>query len=182
MFWKLVERADYRARCLADRHYSRRKIGAREFCPPGNNIVLLGLNDDALWVSHRPDPNANLAMKRQDGFDYYDNPYFRNESVNRASDMIREALAITRYLWQDYQPPDGFHSFVDERKVKPIRVHGKEVYGWVFLKAGFDLYPHRTKSNKLLRYIIPLDRWLQIEPIAPMIEVEQLSLFVETKV
>lgn len=173
-YWKLVARNDVRARLLADRHYSRKHIGTSEFCPPGNNIVLLGLNDDALWVSHRPDPAANLAKPRQDGFDYYDNPYFRNESDNRASEMILEALAITRYLWQDYEPVHGFHSFVDSRMVKPVMRRGCPVYGWVFEKAGFTLSPDLTKSRGLLRYIMPIEQFMSIQPIEPMHEQERL--------
>lgn len=166
-YWKLVARNDVRGRLLADSHYSRKKIGAVEFCPPGHNIVLLGMNNDALWVSHRPSPTANLAKPRFDGFDCYDNPYFRNESNERASDLIIQALAITRCLWQDYQPKDGFHSFVDTRKVKPVMRRGKPVYGWVFEKAGFYLYEHVTQTQKLLRYIMNLDTFMNIEPIEP---------------
>lgn len=174
MYWKHVSTYDVRARVLADRHYSRQNPGTPGFCPPGNSIVLLGLNNDALWVSHRPDPLAGLAVKRADGFDYYDNPYFRNESGHRASDMIREALAITRFIWQDFFPVDGFHSFVDPRKVKPIMRRSCAVYGWVFEKAGFILYPEPTKERGLLRYIMPLEQFLAIEPLEPI--TEQLRL------
>lgn len=174
MYWKLVTRTDSRARMLADRHYSRKVKGHPEFCPPGNNIVLLGLNDDALWVSHRPDPWATLAMPRLDGFDYWDNPYFRNESGGIASEMIREAIAITLSIWQDILPRDGFHSFVDSKQVKPTMRRGRPVYGWCFEKAGFYLWPERTKSKKLLRYILPLAQLLQIEPMQPYREQQQL--------
>lgn len=169
-YWLHVHHLDTRARLLADRHYSRQHIGAREFCPPGNKIVLLGLNHDALWVSHRPDPTAGLELKRMDGFDYFDNPYFRNESSCIASELILEALAITRYLWQDYNPPDGFHSFVDMAKVKPIMRRGQPVYGWVFEKAGFKLAAEVTKQRGLLRYVLPLADYLAIEPVAPLYE------------
>lgn len=176
-YWKHVHHLDERARALADRHYSRQHIGAREFCPPGNKIVLLGLNDDALWVSHRPDPKADLLKRRADGFDYWDNPYFRNESSGIASEMILEALAITVCLWGMTQlPPDGFHSFVDARKVKPTIRHSRSVYGWCFLKAGFDLYPEHTKERDLLRLIFPVARLLALAPLQPFSE--QMSLFV----
>lgn len=176
VYWKHVHHLDVRARLLADRHYSRQTIGAPEFCPPGNKIVLLGLNDDALWVSHRPDPKAGLELKRMDGYDYFDNSYFRNESGERASDLIRQALAITRFLWQDYDPPDGFHTFVNEAKVRPTIVRGKPVYGWVFQKAGFVLSAERTKERGLLRYVMPLDDYLRIEPLEPVYEQLRLAL------
>lgn len=174
-YWKLVARNDFRARMLADRHYSRKHPGAPEFCPPGNNIVLLGLNNDALWVSHRPDPKAGLLKPRADGFDYYDNPFFRSECGLRASDLIREALAITRYIWQDYEPVHGFHSFVDPKKVVPVIRRSEAVYGFCFEKAGFHLSPVRTQSRKLLRYIMPLNEFMAIEPLTPMYE--QMAMF-----
>lgn len=179
MYWMIVGRTDNRARTLADRHYSRKAIGAVEFCPPGNNIVLIGLNGDALWVSHRPDPNANLTRPRADGFEYWDNPYFRNESGNEsgrlASDLIREAIAITLWYWRDL-PRDGFHSFVDPRKVKPMMRRGRPMYGYCFERAGFELYPERTKERNLLRFVLPIERLHQIEPMEP--QREQMKLFV----
>lgn len=177
MYWKLVKRTDSRARLLADRHYSRKRIGAREFCPPGNNIVLIGLNDDALWVSHRPDPNANLSQWRQDGFNYWDNPYFRNESGGIASAMILEALAITVSLWgKDSIVQDGFHSFVDPACVTPVMVRGNPVFGWCYGKAGFVCAPELTKSRKLFRWIFSADQLRNLVPIAPLMEQSQLSL------
>lgn len=176
MYWKHVHHLDVRARLLADRHYSRQTPGAREFCPPGNKIVLLGLNNDALWVSHRPDPNANLLQRRADGFDYWDNPYFRNESGMVASELIKQALAITLYIWGVEQlPPDGFHTFVNPTKVKPTMRRGKPEYGYCFLKAGFTLYPERTQARNLLRLIVPSEQLLMIEPMKPTYE--QLRLF-----
>jgi len=176
MYWKIVTRSDGRARALADKHYSRQNPGAFEFCPPGNNIVLIGQNDDALWVSHRPDPRAQLRIPRMDGFDYWDNPYFRNESGLLASAMIREALGITLWCWgTSYLPLHGFHSFVDPRKVKPTMRRGRPVFGYCFEKAGFSLSPILTKERKLLRYIISLDKLRAITPIEP--EREQLRLF-----
>lgn len=174
-YWKLVSKVDGRARVLADRHYSRQSKGAIEFCPPGNSIVLLSWSNDALWVSHRPDPRAKLERPRKDGFEYWDNPYFRNESKHRASDMIREALAITLWIWGKDIPRDGFHSFVNPNKVKPTIRHGVPVYGWVFEKAGFSLHSEVTKERKLLRYIMTAERLRGIVPIEP--ESEQLRLF-----
>lgn len=173
-YWKLVGRLDARARVLADRHYSRQHPGYREFCPPGNNIVLLGLNDDALWVSHRPDPTAQLLEPRKDGFEYWDNPYFRNESGQVASELIKQALAITMGIWEG-PLTNGFHSFVDSKHVKPTIRRGNPVYGWCFERAGFLLYPHLTKDKKLHRWIFTLEQLRALEPIEPVRE--QLALF-----
>ncbi len=176
-YWKLVGLTDVRARLLADRHYSRQNPGTPCFTPPGNNIILLGLNDDALWVSHRPDPKAGKEVAyRRDGFDYWDNPYFRNESGLLASDLILDALAITLHIWgADTLPPDGFHTFVNPEKVKPTKVHGELVYGFCFGEAQFDLHPDRTKERNLLRYIFPSRRLRWLEPLQP--NREQLRMF-----
>lgn len=175
MYWKRVARSDGRARALADRHYSRQSKGAFEFCPPGNNIVLLGLDNDALWVSHRPDPNALLDKPRMDGFEYWDNPYFRNESSRLASELILEAIAVTVGLWGSLIPRDGFHSFVDPRKVKPIYRRSCAVYGFCFEKAGFVLHPEPTKERKLLRYIFNAEQLRHVVPQEP--HREQMRLF-----
>jgi len=174
MYWKIVGRSDIRACWLADRHYSRQTPGSRQFCPPGNSIVLLGLNDDALWVSHRPDPRSNLARPRFDGFEYWDNPFFRNESRSIASEMIREAIGITLRFWGNEIPRDGFHSFVDPRYVKPVMRRSLPIYGWCFEKAGFVLSPHRTEEHKLFRWILPAEQLRQIEPIEPWREQQRL--------
>lgn len=186
MFWKIVGKWDVRARLLADRHYSRQSPGAVMFTPPGHNIVLLGINDDALWVSHRIAPGAVAAgVKRQDGFAYWDNPYFRNESGNRASDMILEALAITLWAWGAASlPPDGFHSFVDPKRVKGVKRRKKKehpddkkykvVYGWVFEEAGFEEHDERTKERDLIRWIMTSEKLRRIEPIEPIKEQHRL--------
>lgn len=170
MHWFVVGRTDSRARALADRHYSRKNPGAIEFCPPGHNIVLIvpsATGAAALWVSHRPAPNANLAMPRADGMEYWDNPYFRNESTIQSSLLIREAIAVTRWLWRDNIPAHGFHSFVDAKQVDGVKVRGKLIHGFVFMKAGFELYPERTKSRGLLRWVLPLDKLMGTTPLKP---------------
>jgi hypothetical protein len=56
MLWQLSWRADPRARRLADRHYSRRRVGSAQFVPPGRCLVLRTSAADALWVSLRQEP------------------------------------------------------------------------------------------------------------------------------
>jgi hypothetical protein len=52
--WKLSNRADPKARVLADRHYNRQKIGTPQFVPPGRCLVLLGRREKAFWVTSWP--------------------------------------------------------------------------------------------------------------------------------
>lgn len=179
--WFQVPRTDKRARELADRHYSRQTIGATEFCRAGENIVLIipsqnHLSAEALWVSHRAAPNFLPEHPRADGFDYWDNTYFRNESKFKGSELIYEALAITRYLWTNENPPDGFHTFINERKVAPVIWNGRYYPpGFVFWLNGFMRYSKKTARRDLLRYILPLESFLAIDPISP--KFEQLALF-----
>lgn len=72
-------------------------------------------------------------------------------------------------------PRDGFHSFVDPRKVGGVKVRGETIHGFCFMKAGFQLYPERTKERDLLRWIYPLAQLRRIQPKAP--NYEQLRLF-----
>lgn len=171
--WYLVSPVDVRARLLADRHYSRQTPGAREWIGPGNKIALIVPNWDgtaaAVWASQRPAPNCGLDV-RSDGFEYWNNVIFRNESNVKSSELIREAVAITKYFWGDLLPANGFHTFVDPRYVKGVKVHGETVYGWCFIKAGFDVHPQRTRKRNLIRLILPSDQLITIEPIQPMRE------------
>ncbi len=50
MTWALVSVCDPRARALADRHYSRQRVGARDFVPPGRRLVLLTADSLAAWA------------------------------------------------------------------------------------------------------------------------------------
>ncbi len=125
MFWHLSYRADPRALPLADRHYSRQKRGSRQFVPPGRCLVLLTARADALWVSSWPEyvrhswPGAWLCS------------LFRNESSLLSSDLIRQAVAVTRWCWGSV-PPLGIVTFID-----PTRVRKKRDWGRCYRKAGF---------------------------------------------
>lgn len=171
-YWtQVAKKTDIRARLLADRHYSRKTIGASNFTRPGNNIVLIvkdGYDASALWVSQRPDPKAGLDV-RMDGFIYWNNSHFRNESGIQSSDLIREAVAITLGLWGGCLPKDGLHTFIDPRHVQPTLRRGEKFYGYCYLKAGFHLHPQRTRSG-LWRWILPCDELARIAPVEPMRE------------
>jgi hypothetical protein len=136
----LSYRADPTARALADRHYNRQSIGAAQFVPPGRCVVLTTEAGDALWVTswplaeyvHHAWPGAWMCS------------CFRNESPHLASDLIREAVGITR--WQfGAPPPEGFVTFVDATKVRHKRDPGR-----CFRKAGWRLIGRTQKG--LLAY------------------------------
>lgn len=49
-YWRKVPRTDPRARALADRHYSRQTVGARDFMASGRVLVMLTHCTNAVWV------------------------------------------------------------------------------------------------------------------------------------
>jgi hypothetical protein len=142
--WCLSNRADPRARPLADRHYTRQSVGAAQFVPPGRCIVLLTPNADALWVTSWP--FAQYVKHAWAGA--WVCSLFRNESQILSSDLIREAVAVTR--GQYGAPPDlGMISFVDASKTRHKRDPGR-----CFRKAGFAHVGH-TKSGLVALQLLP---------------------------
>ena len=173
--WTYVHHCDIRARKMADRHYSRQTPGAREFVGNGHKIVLLQLLADgtpaAVWASHRPAPGKAV---RPDGRDVWACTLFRVEHRTvPASELITEAMAITRFFWGDVMPKDGFYTTINPAKVQPIQRHGKPLWGYSWLKAGW-FEAGITKRRKLLVFLFPsLDL---VSPVRPL-GVEQSTMF-----
>jgi hypothetical protein len=87
------------------------------------------------------------------------NSTFRNESNVRSSELIKEAVRITRQIWGD--PPSlGFVTFIDEAKIRHKRDPGR-----CYLKAGFRREPTRTKSGLVVVRLWPED---YPPPLAPL--------------
>jgi hypothetical protein len=128
MNWRLSHRADPRALPIADRHYNRQKIGSPQFVPPGRCLVLLTPNADALWVTSWP--FAEYVKHEWAGA--WVCSCFRNESAILSSDLIREAVAITRSVYGE-PPALGMVTFVNADKVRHKRDPGR-----CFVKAGFE--------------------------------------------
>ena len=129
MLWYPSHQSDPPALELADRHYSRTVRGSAQLGPPGTKITLLTAGNDALWQSVWP------KYPQHHWGDCWLCTYFRNESTAIASQLIRDAMAVTRHHWGEVRP---FLTFVNPRKVRPTRVRGRDVWGWVFLKAGYQ--------------------------------------------
>jgi hypothetical protein len=125
--WVLSHRADDRARQLADRHYSRQKIGSPQFVPPGRCVVLVSECCRAYWVTSWP--FAEYVKHAWAGA--WMCSAFRNEGAGLSSDLIRQAVAATRAVWP-HIPPLGMVTFVDAARVRRKRDPGR-----CFLKAGF---------------------------------------------
>jgi hypothetical protein len=157
--WRLSSRADPRALPLADRHYNRQKVGSRQFVPPGRCVVLLTKDADALWVTSWP--FAEYVQHAWAGA--WVNSLFRNESPYLSSDLIREAIAVTRSIWEP--PPLGLVTFVDARKIKSTNP------GFCYLKAGFERVGY-TKGGLIALQMPPG----QMPPPQPTAQ-QQLTLF-----
>ncbi len=101
MRWIATWRSDPGARRLADRHYNRQRVGAREFVPPGRCLVLVTPGYDALWITSWP--FAEYVKHAWAGA--WTCSAFRNEGSEIASALILDAVAATRAYFGD--PPDG---------------------------------------------------------------------------
>lgn len=142
--WRLSHRADPAALPLADRHYNRQKPGTPQFVPPGRCLVLLTAETDALWVSSWP--FAEYVRHAWAGA--WICSCFRNESDSLSSELIRQAVAVTRWRWQEV-PALGMVTFIDPRKVRR-----KRDFGRCYRKAGWQPCGN-TKGGLVALQLLP---------------------------
>lgn len=144
MRWEKSFRADPLARDLADRHYSRQSVGAEQFVPPGRCVVLW--MPKAYWVTSWPFgeyvkhawPGAWMCAA------------FRNEGAGLSSELIREAIAATRFKLGE-PPALGMITFID-----PDEVRRKRDPGRCFRKAGFvPAEPKTTEAGLIALQLHP---------------------------
>jgi len=153
LIWHQSNRADPKAREIADRHYNRQKPGTPQFVPPGRCCVFYAENESgkAFWVTIYP--FAKYVKHEWAGA--WMCSAFRNEGAGIASDMIRDAVAATRAFFGD-PPPLGMITFIDTTKVRPTMRHGRETWGLTYEKAGFRLIG-KTKKGLLAFQLLPED-------------------------
>ena len=153
--WRISHRADYEARVIADRHYNRQKPGTPQFVPPGRCVVLVCKG--AVWVTSWP--FAEYVKHEWAGA--WVNSCFRREPdcPYLASDLVKEAIAITRWVWPDV-PALGMVTFIDRGKVKR-----KRDFGRCYRKAGFKVCGE-TKGKLLALQISPEDMPQPLIPTA----------------
>lgn len=138
MRWYLSNKGDFRALQIANRHYNRQTHDSRQFVPPGQCLVLVTPNYDALWVTSWP----RFAQHAWQGA--WVCTAFRNENrANLSSELIREAVAVTLSRF-GFPPRVGMITFVNPKKIKAKRDPGR-----CFLRAGFT-YAGRTKRRNLI--------------------------------
>jgi hypothetical protein len=93
---------------LADRHYSRRTVGARQFLYSGRKLVLRNSEGTVLfgWLWCDED-------KRMDAQLGYNCAIFRNESPRKSSEIILEAERMALDKWG----PNRMFTYVDPAKI-----------------------------------------------------------------
>lgn len=134
--WERVTKFDRRAVELADRHYSRRKIGSPQFMPPGQTVVLWC--EGAVFGWWRPHPSSGI--KQMNGLDGWTCTIFRNESERLSSELILKAeLALP-----DSCGPDGLLTYVWDKRVK------SENPGFCFKRAGYRAIGKSADGKKTL--------------------------------
>lgn len=131
---------DDEMRQLADRHYSRRTVGARQFLYSGKKLVLRNAEGTVLfgWIF----PDESMRMDGQRGFNC---AIFRNESKRCASEIILEAEKFAFEKWG----PNRLYTYIDPAKTKVIKRHGKRIVGWSFIKAGWKPVVHKNGTPHL---------------------------------
>lgn len=151
MMWTITNRCDPEARELADRHYNRQSIGAKNFVPPGRCLVLKTNTETgrAFWVTSWP--FAEYVRHAWAGA--WVCSAFRNEGAGVASEMIAAAVAATVAHWPDV-PELGMITFLDKRKVRPIKVRGVETWGRTWEMCGFRHVGH-TKGGFMAFQLLP---------------------------
>ena len=162
MIWHLSNRADPSAVMIADRHYNRQKFGTPQFVPPGSCVVLMAVG--AVWVTSWP--LAEYVKHAWAGA--WVNSIFRKEIDGSASEMIRQAIAATR--WYYGEPPSlGMITFIDPNKVRPIKRRGIRMWGYSYMRAGFRPVGS-TKGGLLAFQLLPVDMPDPIAPIGAQLE------------
>lgn len=153
MVWERSHRADDEVRPLADRHYNRQKVGAKQFVPPGRCLVLKARTDDgtigAFWIT--PFPYARYVRHAWAGAMVC--TAFRNERPDLwlSSDLIREAVQLSAREWP--APPEGLITFVDTNKTRHKRDPGR-----CFSRAGFAHVGYTKAGLVALRFPAALMR------------------------
>ncbi len=137
--WRVVPKGDREACALADRHYSRRKVGAPQFMPPGQTLVLLA--PGALFGWWRPDPASGI--KSMNGLDGWTCSIFRNESARLSSELILAAEVVLLDNGRGCGP-DGMLTYVFDRKVRSSNP------GCCFKLAGWKVRGRSADGRKTL--------------------------------
>jgi len=115
---------------LADKHYSRRTVGARQFLYSGRKIVIRNAAGTILfgWIW----PEEKYRMDYQMGFNC---AIFRNESSRTSSEVILECEQLAIERWGK----NRMFTYVDPRKIKSRNPgYCFKMAGWKFVGLSKD--------------------------------------------
>lgn len=158
-YWYQTTCFDKRASLLYDRHYSRAilnpsRIGRRQFAI-ANSLVLVTLDYSALWVSCWPAVEA-----RNDGQDIWLNQIFRNEGAIRSSDLITEAVRISRSRWFPALPLDGMVSYIDTRHTH------SDIAGYCYRRSAPRWHKRGMTTKGMTILSLSHDQLIGVVPLA----------------
>jgi hypothetical protein len=146
--WVVSHKADRDGALLADGHYSRRTPGSPQFMPPGETLVLVTAQRDAVWGWWRPHPRSGIAA--MNGLDGWTCSIFRNTGPLLSSALVleaeRELLEADRR--GDLAGPcgqDGLLTYVWPRKIASTNP------GYCFQVVGWLRGSWTKKGKRLLR-------------------------------
>jgi hypothetical protein len=134
--WQRVQKCHRECALLADRHYSRRKVGSPQFMPPGETIVLHMLG--AVFGWWRPHPSSGI--RAMNGLDGWTCTIFRNESTGILSSQL--ILAAESFI--ESCGPDGLITYVADAKVRSTNP------GACFKAAGWRVTGRSADGKKTL--------------------------------
>mgnify|MGYP000493859090 CR=1 FL=1 len=137
-YWLITKDGDPDARKLADRHYSRKKRGAKLFCGPGEKLILITPERDAVFVWRK----CYYRLDNQKGVEC---TLFRNEGKYLSSELIKEAVKLAKMKWKDEK---RFFTYVNPQKIK------SQNPGYCFKKAGWRVCGKSKKGLIMLEYIL----------------------------
>lgn len=160
--WRVTTKADQRPRLLADRHYTRKRVGHPMWTRPGWNQILYFEQKSgraAAFCWWRPKWESGLpGTERKDKLRCIECTLFRNETRYRSSDLITEAwwalVGWEHYL--DTSIPDGLITGINSAATRDGR-SGDSPAGHCYRMAGWEPFEHPGKGKRA-------DTWLRIEP------------------
>jgi hypothetical protein len=141
MSWRITTKFDLDAAALADRHYSRRKIGSPQFMPPGETVCLVSDDNLAVFGWWRPHPRSGI--RAMNGLDGWTCTIFRNEGAALSSRLILEAEEILADSGRGCGP-DGLLTYVWSAKIRSTNP------GFCFLAAGWQRRGFSADGKKRL--------------------------------
>jgi hypothetical protein len=123
--WRGVKDGNINALSLYNRHYSARHYrDGRErklFCGPGEKMVLLTVDEKALFVWRK--------FISDDGQKGLNCAVFRNEGPILSSDLIKEAMELAWKRW----PGERLYTYVNPKKIRSTNP------GYCFKIAGWSV-------------------------------------------